>query len=188
LKELKGSSKQHVIRTFVERQWGACDAGNGERIRRAYDDFKRALESKFANGGTKTVRGADEAFAWLKARQILCATTTGFYRAVTDAILRAAGWQDTFVANICSDDVPEGRPAPYMIFRAMEAARIGDVRAVLNVGDTPLDLQAGARAGVLGVIGVLSGIHDADRLRRESPNHLIASVADLPSLIETHYS
>jgi len=188
LKELKGSSKQHVIRTFVERQWGAGDAGNGERIRRAYDDFKHALESKFANGGTKTIRGADEAFAWLKARQILCATTTGFYRAVTDAILRAVGWQDTFVANICSDDVPEGRPAPYMIFRAMEAARIGDVRAVLNVGDTPLDLQAGARAGVLGVIGVLSGIHDADRLRRESPNHLIASVADLPSLIETHYS
>ena len=188
LKELKGSSKRDVIKTFVERQWGAGDAGNGERIRRAYDDFKRALESKFANGGAKPIRGAGEAFAWLKAQQILCATTTGFYRAVTDAILRAVGWQDTFVANICSDDVPEGRPAPYMIFRAMEAARIGDVRAVLNVGDTPLDLQAGARAGVLGVIGVLSGIHDADRLRRESPDHLMASVADLPSLIETHYS
>jgi len=188
LRELKGSSKRDVIKTFVERQWGAGEAGNGERIRRAYDDFKHALEEKFANGGAKPIRGADETFAWLEAQQILYATTTGFYRAVTDAILRAAGWQNTFAANICSDDVSQGRPAPYMIFRAMEAARIDDVRAVLNVGDTPLDLQAGARAGVLGVIGVLSGIHDADRLRRESPNHLIASVADLPSLIETHYS
>jgi phosphoglycolate phosphatase-like HAD superfamily hydrolase len=75
-----------------------------------------------------------------------------------------------------------------MIFRAMEAARIDNVREVLNVGDTPLDLQAGSRAGVLGVIGVLSGIHKEERLLRESPSHLIQSVAELPSLIEAHYS
>ena len=187
LRELKGSSKRDVIEKFVERQYGAGAPDNGERTRRAYDDFKRTLENKFSNGGAKPIKGARETFAWLKAQQILCATTTGFYRAVTEAIFDAAGWQGTFAANICSDDVPEGRPAPYMIFRAMEAARIGDVRTVLNVGDTPLDLQAGARAGVLGVIGVLSGIHDAARLRRESPDHLIASVADLPSLISAHY-
>ncbi len=188
LKELKGSSKRDVIKRFVQRQWGAGDAGNGERTRLVYDDFKHALELKFANGGARPIKGASETFAWLKAQQILCATTTGFYRAVTDAILTSAGWQDAFVANICSDDVSEGRPAPYMIFRAMEAARIGDVRDVLNVGDTPLDLQAGARAGVLGTIGVLSGVHDAERLHRESPHHVIASVADLPALIETRYS
>ena len=75
-----------------------------------------------------------------------------------------------------------------MIFHAMEVARIDNVREVLNIGDTPLDLQAGNRAGVLGVIGVLSGLHKRDRLLRESPSHLIASVADLPSLIQTHYS
>jgi phosphoglycolate phosphatase-like HAD superfamily hydrolase len=49
-------------------------------------------------------------------------------------------------------------------------------------------LQAGHRAGVLGIIGVLSGIHKRERLLQESPSHLIASVADLPSLIENHYS
>ncbi len=187
LRELKGSSKRHVIETFVERQWGAADNNNAERVRRAYDDFKMALESKFANGGTIPIKGAAATFAWLEAHRILCATTTGFYRTVTDAILSTVGWQEIFAANICSDDVTEGRPAPYMIFRAMEAARVGDVREVLNVGDTPLDLQAGAKAGVLGVVGVLSGIHTADRLRRESPTHVIASVADLPALIGSHY-
>jgi phosphoglycolate phosphatase-like HAD superfamily hydrolase len=75
-----------------------------------------------------------------------------------------------------------------MIFRAMEAARVDNVREVLNVGDTPLDIQSGYRAGVLGVIGVLSGIHKKDRLLQESPSHLISSVADLPALIEAHYS
>jgi phosphoglycolate phosphatase len=68
------------------------------------------------------------------------------------------------------------------------ATRIANAREVLNVGDTRLDLQAGKRAAVLGVIGVLTGIHKEDRLGPESPSYLIPSVADLPSLIEAHYS
>ena len=134
------------------------------------------------------IAGADATFEWLKQHNTVCATTTGFYRSVVDSILHSSGWQDTFAANVSSDDVRKGRPAPYMIFRAMEAAGVDDVREVLNVGDTPLDIQAGNRAGVLGVIGVLSGIHKEQRLRQESPSHLIPSVADLPSLIEAHYS
>ena len=188
IKELKGSSKRDVIKKFVERQWGTNERGNEERIRKAYGDFRTELESKFSNGGVKPIAGAEPTFGWLKAHNIICATTTGFYRSVTDTILSSAGWQNIFAANICSDDVKDGRPAPYMIFRAMEAARIDDVRDVLNVGDTPLDLQAGSRAGVLGVIGVLSGVHKKERLLLESPSHLIGSVADLPSLIEAHYS
>ena len=188
LTELKGASKLYVITRFVERQWGKEDAGNEARIAKAYRDFKSQLENKFSNGGVKPIPGAAATFAWLKARGIVCATTTGFYRSVTDLILKSAGWQDTFAANICSDDVKDGRPAPYMIFRAMEATGIADVREVLNIGDTRLDLQAGTRAGVLGVIGVLTGIQKEDRLLPESPSQLISSVADIPTLIETHYS
>lgn len=188
IKELKGSSKRDVIKKFVERQWGKEDARNEERILKAYGDFKTELENKFSNGGVKPIPGAESAFAWLKAHDIVCATTTGFYRSVTDRILQSTGWRETFAANICSDDVKVGRPSPYMIFHAMEASGIDNVRQVLNVGDTPLDLQAGTRAGVLGTIGVLSGIHKEARLLQETPSHLIPSVADMPSLIESHYS
>lgn len=188
LTELKGASKRDVITRFVERQCGKVDPGNEARIANAYRDFKSQLESKFSNGGVKPIPGAAATFAWLKSRGIICATTTGFYRSVTDLILKTAGWQNTFDANICSDDVKEGRPAPDMIFRAMEATGIANAAEVLNVGDTRLDLQAGKRAGVLGVIGVLTGIQKEDRLLPESPSHLISSVADLPSLIEVHYS
>ena len=188
LKEVKGSSKRDVIKKFVERQWGKDAPGNEDLIRKAYGDFKSELEAKFLNGGVKPIPGAGSTFAWLRAQNIACATTTGFYRSVTDRILSSTGWADKFAANICSDDVKDGRPAPYMIFRAMESARVDDVRDVLNVGDTPLDIQAGNRAGVLGVIGVCSGIHKKDRLLQESPSHLISSVAELPSVIETHYS
>jgi phosphonatase-like hydrolase len=188
IKELKGSSKRDVIRKFVERKWGKEDAGNDDRIRKAYGDFRTELENRFSNGGVKPIVGAESSFAWLKAHDIVCATTTGFYRSVTDRILESAGWREVFAANICSDDVKAGRPSPYMIFHAMETSGIDNVRQVLNVGDTPLDIQAGTRAGVLGVIGVLSGVHKEARLSRESPSHLISSVADMPSLIEGHYS
>jgi phosphonatase-like hydrolase len=188
LKEVKGSSKRDVIKKFVERQYGKDAAGNDERIRKAYEDFKSELERMFSDGAVKPIPGAGATFAWLKAQNIACATTTGFYRSVTEGILISTGWREKFAANICSDDVNDGRPAPFMIFRAMEKARIDDVRDVLNVGDTPLDIQSGNRSGVLGVIGVLSGIHKKERLLQESPSHLISSVADLPSLIETHYS
>jgi phosphonatase-like hydrolase len=188
IKELKGSSKRDVIKKFVERQWGEQDAGNEDRIRKAYGDFRTELENRFSNGRVKPIVGAEASFAWLKTHHIVCATTTGFYRSVTDRILESAGWQKTFAANICSDDVKVGRPSPYMIFHAMEACGIDNVRQVLNVGDTPLDIQAGARAGVLGVIGVLTGVHKEARLSQEAPSHLIPSVADIPSLIESHYS
>ena len=186
--EFKGTSKRDVIRRFVERRWGKEDAGNEGRIDRTYQNFREELEGKFSNGGVKPIPGAAATFEWLKQHNAVCATTTGFYRSVADSILRSSGWQDTFAANVSSDDVRKGRPAPYMIFRAMETAGVDDVREVLNVGDTPLDIQAGNRAGVLGVIGVLSGIHKEHRLQQESPSHLIPSVADLPSLIEAHYS
>jgi phosphonatase-like hydrolase len=188
LTELKGSSKRAVIKKFVERQWGEQDSENETRIAKAYQDFKAQLENSFSNGGVKPIQGAESTFNWLKAHDILCATTTGFYRTVTERILRTVGWQDIFAANICSDDVKMGRPAPFMIFRAMETAGVDDVREVVNVGDTRLDLQSGKRAGVLGVVGVLTGIQKEDRLKQESPSQLISSVADMPALIEEHYS
>lgn len=188
IRELKGSSKRDVIKRLVERQWGKEDADNPDRILKAYGEFRGELESRFSKAGVTPIPGAESSFAWLKAHDIVCATTTGFYRSLRDRILDSAGWRETFAANICSDDVAVGRPSPYMIFRAMEASGIDDVRQVLNVGDTPLDIQAGTRAGVLGVIGVLSGVHKEGRLLQESPSHVIPSVADLPSLIEAHYS
>ncbi len=103
-------------------------------------------------------------------------------------ILEKAGWAQTFAANVSSSEVALGRPAPFMIFRAMEASGLASVQEVMNVGDTPLDLQAGTNAGVRGVVGVLTGLHKEDRLRLKPHTDLISSVADLPALIEEKYS
>jgi phosphonatase-like hydrolase len=129
------------------------------------------------------IPGAEEAFRKMRGDGLLLATTTGFDREITASIIRRLEWEKYFAASISSDDVAEGRPSPFMIFHAMEAARVKNVREVVAVGDTPLDLQAGTNAGLRSVVGVLSGASTPAKLEAEPHTHILKSVADLPSLI-----
>ncbi len=181
-----GASKVEVFRYFVERQYGA---GNEARVEEVYESFRNALENGYRDNGVRAIAGAKETFAVLRSRGIKVVTTTGFYRKVTNIILEALGWDDRVLdASICADDVPLGRPAPYMIFRAMEATGVQDVRRVIKLGDTPFDMMAGSRAGVRGVIGVLSGSHTADSLGATRHTHIIKSVAELPELLDREFA
>jgi phosphonatase-like hydrolase len=179
LKRWKGASKREVIRHFV----GRGGSGRDELVEKTFRSFCEELESAY-DRELQPIPGAKETFAWCREQGILLATTTGFYREISDMILERLDWRSLFAANISSSDVPLGRPAPYMIFRAMEASGVHNVKQVVNVGDTPLDLQAGSNAGVAGIVGALTGEHSRESLKRERHTHIINSVAELPALIE----
>jgi phosphoglycolate phosphatase-like HAD superfamily hydrolase len=53
--------------------------------------------------------------------------------------------------------VKNGRPAPELIYCAMDRGGVTDPATVAAVGDTALDLEAGNNAGVGWNVGVLSG-------------------------------
>ena len=144
LKRWKGASKREVIRHFV-MQLGT-DSGSAEKVETTYNCFRSELLSLYA-ARYQAHPGRFSAFSWCREHDIRMATTTGFYREVSELILEKMGWREVFAANISSSDVRLGRPAPFMIFHAMEAAGVHDVRQVINVGDTPLDLQSGSNAG-----------------------------------------
>jgi len=182
LKEWKGASKQEVIRHFVRRR--AKPEASESAVAAVYGDFRRELERHYRDNGVLPIPGAAETFARLHEHGILLATTSGFYREISELILELSGWHDVFSARISSSDVLAGRPAPYMIFRAMETAGVTSVREVINVGDTPLDLQAGTNAGVREVVGVLTGLHGRERLQQEPHTALLDSVAELPCWME----
>ncbi len=184
LREWKGASKREVIRFFVERHLGSTEHSLETRIDRTFDDFRQLLKQQYGSAGVMPIKGAEATFRWLLDRNVCIATTTGFDREINDLVLRAVGWGHVFTNKVCSTDVALGRPAPYMIFRAMEAARITDVSEVVNIGDTPLDLRAGTNAGVGGVMGVLTGAHKEERLREEPHTHILRSVAELPAVLE----
>lgn len=140
----------------------------------------------------KEVPGAADTFRWCHAHGIKVATDTGFHKDVTMAIMEGLGWLRDGLVDISVDvqDIPgeRGRPAPFMIFHAMEKLDIQSVREVLKIGDTPADMLEGTNAGCRGVVGVLSGPRPVTAWGCYRHTHVIQSVADLPRLIETEFS
>ena len=188
LQKWRGASKKQVLRQCIEEHFGKDAPDNPKRIDQAYGDFRNFLENLYTREGVRPIHGAAETFKWLKAHNIRIALTTGFYRKVADMILQKVGWNlDIVDASICSDEVTMGRPAPYLIFRAMEATRITDVHRVVNVGDTTLDLLSAVNAGVRGNVGVLTGTQTILHLGKVQHTHIIPSVAELPELAESEF-
>jgi phosphonatase-like hydrolase len=178
VRSVRGSSKREALRSFVPE---AADGSSA--LDEVYASFRRELAGRYSSGGVYPVPGAEAAFVALRRRGVRVALNTGFDRDTTSLLLDALGWTSGIVdAVVCGDDVPAGRPAPYLIFRAMEATGACRVRSVANIGDTALDLQAGFNAGAGWNIGVLSGAHDLETLRSAPHTHVIASVATIESV------
>jgi phosphonatase-like hydrolase len=181
----RGASKREVVRHFVEERSSADGAGKEALVAGIYADFNTQAIARYQD--VPPIAGAEAAFQKLLQRGYLLASSTGFGHEITASIFKRLEWEKYFAAMITSDDVAQGRPSPYMIFHAMERARVSNVGEVVAVGDTPLDLQAGKNAGVRGVIGVLSGVSKEERLQPEPHTDIIASVADLPALLASNY-
>jgi phosphonatase-like hydrolase len=175
-----GADKRQAIRALLG---GGPDLADG-LVESTFLDFRSRLDRAYADRPPTPLPGVPEAFAALRRLDVKIALTTGFDRDVTDAVLAAAGWSEGVLdAVICADDVPEGRPAPYMIFRAMEATGTHDVRRVVTAGDTTLDLEAGSNAGAAIVAGVLTGAQDRATLSQAPHTHILDSITELPGLI-----
>lgn len=178
INSVRGASKREAIRRLIESRRGPTTDAHVEAV---YASFKQELQRVFTRD-VRAIAGAEDTFSWLDARGVKLVLNTGFDRDITDILVAALGWRSRAAAIVCGDDVPQGRPAPYMIFRAMEAAGTVSVDQVLNVGDTVSDLQAARNAGVKASVGVLSGAHSRAQLEREPHWKLVASIADLPAL------
>jgi phosphonatase-like hydrolase len=177
----RGAAKREIIRHFVDQQSFPRTVDREKLTTTIYDEFTANLIAIYRS--VPPIAGAEDAIRQLRQKGYLVATTTGFDRAISTSIFRRLGWDKLLAASICSDDVTQGRPSPYMLFHAMEAARVNNVAEVVAVGDTPLDLQAGSNAGVRGVVGVLTGAGTNETLARERHTHIVASVANLPALL-----
>ena len=175
----RGASKREVIRRIV----GEDDDGDDLVSQRVYRTFQETLIDLLGKHGVHPIEGVEQAFERLRRADLRVALTTGFDRLVTEEILRGLDRRELLDAVVCGDDVSAGRPAPYMIFRAMELTGITSVHEVAKVGDTTNDLRAGYSAGVAANIGVLTGAHGRDVLEREPHTHILESAALVPEAL-----
>ncbi len=152
------------------------------------------------------VPGLVECVAELRRRGIRVGATTGYFREAAEAAARVAARQGYEPeCSICADEVPAGRPAPWMLFRVMERLNVYPPAVVVKVGDTPADVAEGRNAGCwsVGVVDSSNGVGlsleelralgEAERearraaVRREllgAGAHLVvATVAELPGAL-----
>jgi phosphonatase-like hydrolase len=180
LNRVRGSSKRQAILSFIPE---GPDRASAAEI--AYASFKEHLAEQYRVEGIEPVEGAERVFRWCRGHGVRIALNTGFDRDITALLLTTLKWGEGVVdAVVCGDEVRRGRPAPYLIFRAMEATGTTSVHEVMSVGDTILDLQAGHCAGVRWNVGVLSGAQERWLLEQYPHTHLLGSVAETPWLLD----
>ena len=183
--EVMGYRKREAIQIMVDRYMPGLE-NIDEIVDNIHEDFTRNMVAFYETcEGLSPLPFAEKVFLELQNNKINVALNTGFTRVITEPILKRLGWDTaSFIdAVICSDEVPEGRPHPYMIQQLMEKLAIKYAENVAKVGDTKVDIEEGQNAGCGMVVAVTTGAYTKEQLIRYKPDHIIDSLLLLPSLI-----
>ncbi len=194
---LQGYSKIEVFRMLWNEKIGETHPDFAKNVQFSYENFTRILEEHYHNHTILPTDHCLEIFEYLRAHNIKIALTTGFYRKVTNIILNKLGWLDGLDSeyfnasgkgiidlSIASDEVEKGRPQPDMILKALKMLGISDPKNVINIGDTPSDLQSGKSAGLALSLGVCNGTHSRDQLEAYPNDGLLADLSELKTILE----
>ncbi|SDL85653.1 phosphonatase-like hydrolase [Catalinimonas alkaloidigena] len=178
-----GIPKPVAIRQLLEEQQHPADAALIETIHARFQE--RMIAYYRSDPRVHEKAGVSETFRTLQEHDIRVVVNTGFDRSITDVLLEHMGWQHQGLidGSVTSDEVAAGRPAPDMIFRAMELTGVTSAAHVGKVGDTASDLQEGTAAGCGLVVGVTTGAYTAEALAPEPHTHLIAQLPELLSIL-----
>ncbi len=195
IKAMQGYPKLEVVKTLWDENIGTDHPEYDQRVQYTYRRFREILEKHYTEHTVQPTEGTLELFAWLRSEGIKIALTTGFYRKITNIILQKLGWNvglnEQYLGNgesiidlsLSPDETGRGRPYPDMILKAMEMLDISNPREVINIGDTPADLQAGKAAGCLRTLAVTNGTHSRAALEMVENDGLLDNISQLRPLI-----
>jgi len=95
------------------------------------------------------IAGVPEAVERMRSRGLKIGTTTGYNRAMLQYLLDRAREQG-FVpdSSVCPDDVPSGRPRPFMCYLNAVNMQVFPMWTLVKIGDTPVDIEEGLNAGM----------------------------------------
>jgi phosphonoacetaldehyde hydrolase len=200
-------AQSDVTARWRERHGRAATTADVDRL---YDDFL-PLQAACIAEHSELIPGVLPVIEDCRKRGLKIGTSTGYVRSLMDVVLAEAAKQGfTPDAMVCTDDVPAGRPAPWMCWENAKRLNVFPAAAMVKVDDTPVGIEAGLNAGMWTVgiakTGNETGLSQAelralpageqeqrldrayDRLRSVGAHYVIDGVADLlPSLdaIET---
>lgn len=184
--KVMGFRKKDAIKTLLEQFYPGQETSD-ELIEKIHDSFTQNMISFYENDrDLQPLPYAEQTFEILHQHGVKVALNTGFTKAITDTIISRLAWDKNKMINqvISSDEVPQGRPHPFMIRSIMKTLGIEDVKRVAKVGDTQVDIQEGRNAGCGLVVSVTTGAYTRKQLESYDPDFIIDSLGELPALIK----
>lgn len=116
-------------------------------VQTIFDAFIPQLVAVVSDYAT-LIPGVSATITSLRARGLKIGSCTGYTRQIMHAVVDSAATQgyapDTIV---CADEVRAGRPAPWMLLRNMALLGVYPPAAIVKIGDTIPDIEAGLNAG-----------------------------------------
>lgn len=193
-----GTNKIHLYQFLIARTKGNfidfknfevdIDNSTQDEAVKLYERYTEYMIAYYQEN-CREIEGATETLKWCKENGIKVATGTGFHKEINSVIMESLGWVKDGLIDyaVDLDMVPEGkgRPAPFMIFKAMEYLNVQNVRNVIKIGDTPADMLEGFNAGCKAVIGVTQGSTPIEVWGKYYHTHVLDTVKELPALIES---
>jgi len=205
------AKRDHIVEIAslprVRSLWQTIHGGEIEEsdLQQMYDEFL-PLQLETLARDTTVIPGVSAAVSELRQRGIQIGSTTGYTRQLMDVVVplaRAGGYSPDVV--ICADDVPSGRPAPWMNFLAAQKMNVFPFSSIVVVDDTKVGIEAGRNAGAITVgvsrTGNSLGLSEDEansipvaelglrlqsienEFRTAGAHYVIESVAQLPELI-----
>lgn len=192
-----------VNAAFEARYHRPWNAGDVDEMYRSFEKHLFASLKDF----TTPIPGVVETIGRLRAEGIRIGSTTGYTRAMMEVVRPAAAQKGYTVDHLVTpDDVPAGRPAPYMIYRNMIDLAVPSVDRVVKVGDTIADIREGRNAKVWS-IGLITGSNEMglteeedrkmpadakaalketvrNRMLEAGAHYVLDTIAELPACIE----
>lgn len=137
LKRVNGLWHEVHKRTFTEND-----------VRELFEQFLPHQLAALATH-SRLIAGALDTIECFKERQLKICTTTGYTRQMMEVVVDCAKKQGFEADNVvCSDDVPMGRPSPFMCFENAKKFGIYPMESMVKIGDTPADIEEGLNASM----------------------------------------
>jgi len=131
--------------------------------------------------GVSWLPHARRVLSLLKKRGRMLAIASNRPTSFTRKILKVLDAGHYFDAVRCADKVPKGKPHPQILRDVLRRLKTEKEEAVY-VGDMPIDVQAGRRAGLM-TIGVATGSSTLKELRVARPTVVIRGLGGLMSAL-----
>ncbi len=148
----------------------------GDQLRDAHDEIYLELLDREE---LSVFPGAPEIFERAEKAGLRTAVASGSKRKSLEQVAEQTGFDFLNLADevVTDDDVNVGKPCPDSVIAAYEKLNLSPAQCVM-VGDTPYDVEAAHRAGVL-CLGVLTGVHSAEKMIRTGARAVYRDIGEL---------